>query len=76
MASYFDELNVEENELPASRIDRLTRETFQMLIDYDPSRYGDVVNSQSTPPASQSEIEKLKAPSNEEIQGMNKYLHT
>lgn len=69
MASYFDELHVEEDEMPNARIDRLTRETFRMLFDHDPARYGDMINFQNTPPASKSEIEKLSAPSFEELIG-------
>lgn len=71
MASYFDELHVEEDEIPTVRIERLTRETFRMLFDHDPARYGDIINFQNTPPASKSEIEKLKAPSFEELIGIN-----
>ncbi|NP_001155404.1 RING finger protein 181-like [Acyrthosiphon pisum] len=67
MASYFDELHVEEDEMPTVRLERLTRETFRMLFDHDPARYGDIINFQNTPPASKSEIEKLKAPSFEEL---------
>lgn len=69
MASYFDELHVEEDEIPTVRIERLTRETFRMLFDHDPARYGDIINFQNTPPASKSEIAKLKAPSFEELIG-------
>lgn len=71
MASYFDELHVEEDEMPTVRLERLTRETFRMLFDHDPARYGDIINFQNTPPASKSEIEKLKAPSSEELIGKN-----
>lgn len=70
MASYFDELHVEEDELPAARENRLTREAFRMLLDYDPSRYGEIAsNLEAPPPASKSEIEKLKAPPLDEILG-------
>jgi len=71
MASYFDELHVEEDEMPTVRLERLTRETFRMLFDHDPARYGDIINFQNTPPASKSEIEKLKTPSFEELIGKN-----
>lgn len=69
MASYFDELHVEENEMPSVRIERLTRETFRMLFDHDPARYGDIINFQNTPPASKSEVEKLRAPTPEDVLG-------
>ncbi|XP_050436992.1 E3 ubiquitin-protein ligase RNF181-like [Adelges cooleyi] len=69
MASYFEELNVDENELPGSLVERLTRESFRMIFDYDPESYGDVINSQRSPPASKSEIEKLRIPSVDEILG-------
>lgn len=72
MASYFDELHVDEDELAPVRIERLTRETFRMLFDHDPAHYGDIVNFQNTPPASKCAIEKLKAPSSEDLFG--KYL--
>lgn len=67
MASYFDELHVEEEEEPTDRIHRLTRETFRMLFDYDPARYGDVLSVQNIPPASKKEIEKLKVPLIDEL---------
>lgn len=60
MASYFDELHVEEDEIPTVRLERLTRETFRMIFDHDPARYGDIINFQNTPPASKSAIEKLE----------------
>lgn len=60
MASYFDELHVEEEEEP-ERIHRLTRETFRMLFNYDPTRFSEI-NIENIPPASKEEIEKLKAP--------------
>lgn len=70
MASYFDELDVEEDERPAARINRLTRETFRMIFDYDPLRYGEIVGDmQAPPPASKSEIDKLIVPSLDEILG-------
>lgn len=69
MASYFDELHVEENEIPTVRLERLTRETFRMIFDHDPSRYGDIINFQNTPPASKSEIEKLSIPLSDELLG-------
>lgn len=72
MASYFDELHVEEDEIPTIREERFTRETFRMLFDHDPIRYGNMVNFQNTPPASKSEIEKLSAPLLDELLG--KYL--
>lgn len=78
MASYFDELHVEENEMPGERIERLNRETIRMIFDHDPSRYGEVLNFQNTPPASKSEIEKLKASLVDElvIQGnILKFIH-
>lgn len=69
MASYFDELHVDEDEMPMVRIERLTRETFRMLFDHDPARYGEIINFQNTPPASKSEIEKLNEPSLDELLG-------
>lgn len=69
MASYFDERNVEENEETNDRIQRLTRETFRMILDQDPYRYGNIVHSQITPPASKSEIEKLKITSQDDLLG-------
>lgn len=69
MASYFDELHVDEDEMPNDRIERLTRETFRMLFDHDPARYGDIINFQNTPPAAKSEIEKLVSPSINELSG-------
>lgn len=72
MASYFDELHVDEDEIPTNRRERLTRETFRMLFDHDPVRYGDMVNFQYTPPASKSEIEKLSTPLFDELLG--KYM--
>jgi hypothetical protein len=69
MASYFDELHVDEDEVPTVRVERLTRETFRMLFDHDPIRYGDMVNYQSSPPASKSEIEKLITPLFDELLG-------
>lgn len=69
MASYFDELHVDEDEMPNDRIERLTRETFRMLFDHDPARYGDIINFQNTPPASKSEIKKLISPSINELSG-------
>lgn len=74
MASYFDELHVEEDEIPTVRIERLTRETFRMLFDHDPVRYGDLVHFQNTPPASKSEIEKLITPLLDELLGKYIYL--
>jgi len=69
MASYFDELHVEEDEMPNVRIESLTRETFRMLFDHDPTQFGDIISFQNIPPASKSEVEKLSAPSFEELIG-------
>lgn len=66
MASYFDELHFEEDEVP---FERLTRETYRILFDHDPSRFIDIINLQNTPPASKSEIEKLSIPLSEELLG-------
>lgn len=74
MASYFDELHVDENEMPVVSIERMTRETFRMLFDQDPIRYSEIVNFLNTPPASKSEIKKLKAPSLDELLG-NSFFH-
>lgn len=74
MASYFDELHVEEDEvLPMSsaHMGRLTRETFRMLFDHNPIRYGEILNFQTIPPASKSEIQKLDQPSFDELTGNN-----
>lgn len=67
MASYFDELNVEEVELATDRIARLTRETYRMLFDHDPARFGHILNTQTYPPASKTEIGKLKVPLIDEL---------
>jgi len=69
MASYFDELHVEEDEVPTVRIERLTSETFRMLFDHDPVRYGEVMNFQTIPPAAKSEIKKLYQPTFDELLG-------
>jgi len=69
MASYFDELHVEEDEVPSVRVGRLTRETFRMLFDHNPVRYGEIINFQTIPPASKSEIQKLDQPSFDELRG-------
>lgn len=74
MASYFDELHVDENEMPMVRIERLTRETFRMIFDQDPTRYSEIIHFQNTPPASKSEIEKLNSPSFNELLG-NYFSH-
>jgi len=71
MASYFDELHVEEDEVPTVRIERLTRETFRMLFDHDPARYGEIMNFQNIPPAAKSEIKKLNQPPFDELLGNN-----
>lgn len=67
MASYFDELQIEENETQRERVSRLNRETFLMLLNGDPRRYGEILNLQRVPPAAISEIEKLKAPLIDEL---------
>lgn len=69
MASYFEERNVEENEETNARIQRLTREAFRMIFDQDPYRYGDIVHSQVTPPASKTEIDKLNPASEDKLSG-------
>lgn len=67
MANYFDELNLEETELPLNRIERLTRETYRFLVDFDPSRFGLIFNTNTYPPASKTEIENLKVPLIDEL---------
>ncbi|VVC36318.1 Zinc finger, RING-type,Zinc finger, RING-CH-type,Zinc finger, RING/FYVE/PHD-type [Cinara cedri] len=69
MASYFEERNVNENEETNDRIQRLTRETFRMIFDQDPYQYDNIVNNQITPPASKSEIDKLKIVSHDKLLG-------
>lgn len=63
------EHHVDEYELTSVCIERLIRETFQMLFDHDPDYYGDIVNFQNALPASGCAIEKLIAPSLEDLFG-------
>lgn len=74
MASYFDELHVDEaeDEIDYHRSERLTRETFRMLFEHDPARYGDLMNFQITPPASKLAVEKLNTTPSDDLLG--KYL--